>query len=101
MLRWPGTSTTCFSLSRGSGATAAGWAHAGSRRCDSTESAWLAAERLFVAPPLRHPLIHALQHLRRRRQEAAALVAAAATLDLHHRHWLVREPPQEVGEHAG
>src|SRR5258705_9663782 len=97
MPRWPGTSTTCSSASRGSGAMAAGWARAGPRRCGSTASAWLAAERLLVGPSLRHPLVHALQHLRRRGPEAAARVAAAAALDLPPRHWLPGEPPPEIG----
>src|SRR5258707_14540683 len=101
MPRWPATFTTCSNASGGSGATAAGWGRAGPRPCGSTASAWLAAERLLVGPSLRHSLVHALQDLRGRRQEAATGIAAAAALDFHHRHRLVREPAQEIGEHAG
>src|SRR5437773_9814603 len=96
---WPETSTTCSNASPGSGTTAAGWAHAGRRRCGSRGSAWRAAERLLVGPSLRHPLVHALQHVGRGRQEAAACIAAAAALDLHHGDELAGEASQEIGQH--
>src|SRR5258707_1077500 len=101
MPRWRGTSTTYSNRLPGLGPMRAGWAHAGRRPCGSMGAAWRAAEHVLVGLSRRHSLIHTLQHLGCRREKATARVAAAAALDLHHRDRLVREPAEEVGEHAG